>query len=129
MTKTMTMEETVAQLRDATNGMVVSFSLAWNDGPDVGVRRDAEIGKHEPRADSIIIGDTVWLIAGDVLDAKSYDRFKSVRSIANADVSELLVNIQAQASVYGSIVQIGLGKHRVKERHMISEECGQLVLE
>ena len=130
MTKnnTMTMEHEIQTLREATEGMILAFSLAWNNGPDIGVRKSGELGNHDPRCDSLIIGDNVWLIAGDILDAKSYDRFRRVSRVFNADPAELIVRVRSQAMVCGSMVQIDLGTHKVKEIHKINDECGQLVL-
>lgn len=126
---TMSMEQEIAQLREATNGMVIAFSLAWNDGPDIGVRKSGELGHHDPRADSIIVNDHCWLIAGDILDAKSYKRFTRVADVFRADPCELLVRVRGQALVYGSMVQVDLGTHKVQEILKINDECGQLVLE
>ena len=125
---TMTMEQEIAQLREATNGMILAFSFAWDNGPDIGVRKSGEIGKHDPRADSILVNDHCWLIAGDVLDALSYERFNRVSRVFRANPAELLVRVRAQALVRGSMVQIDLGTHKVKSMHKINDECGQLVL-
>lgn len=127
---TMTMEQEIKALREATEGMIVAFSLAWNEhGPDIGVRRSGKVGEHDPREDSVIINGHCWLIAGDIIDAITHKRYDRVADVFLECPKQLLVRVRAQALVYGSMVQVDLGTHKAKFMYMLSPECGQLILE
>ena len=126
--KSMTMEQEIQALMEATKNINVAFCLAYDNGPDIGVRKSGEIGKHDPHSDSIVVNDHCWLIAGDILDAKSYERFTRVARVCRANPNELKVHLRAQAMIAGTFVQVELGYHNVVSIHPICNECGQLKL-
>jgi hypothetical protein len=115
----------INKLTAATDNIPVSYRLAYNDGPDVGVRGAIN---DNLTSDLIFIDDVAWLIAGDVRHIVSRDRLKRVAHIHNAMLNDLVVELRAQAIVGGKTLIAHLGTHKVVDRKVINDECGILYL-
>ena len=131
-TKIMTMEQEIMELRNAMSGGIVSFSFAIDEkgSSAIGVRKSSEVGIDGLRDVGIHTNDsTVWLIAGDIIDATSSEKFTSVSRVFATPVSNMMVRLRGQAMVAGSIIQVDIGTYKVKFMYMLNPECGQLILE
>lgn len=115
-------EKHIAELRNATNDIEISCSLAYNNGPDVGIRK---ICNGDRSKDFVMIDGIVWLIAGDAY-ACSHNgekhRLQSVFAIRTTPIEEITVELRAQAIVMSNIVTVYLGRRCVYDRSDLSTE-------
>lgn len=111
------MEEHIKKLIEATKNPTVRYSLAYNDGPDIGIRG---VFKKDPRiqvlgentSDCVIIDNIPYLIAGDIYEKETHKRVTSIHDIIYRyyEPQNIYVMLRAQAIVCGKIIQITLGK-------------------
>ena len=115
-------EKHIEELRNATSDIEISCSLAFNDGPDVGIRK---ISNGDHTKDFVMIDGIVWLIAGDAY-INVYDdekrRLRSVFAIRTTPIEAITVELRAQAIVMSNIVTVYLGKRHVYDRSDLSDE-------
>lgn len=112
-------------LHEATRNIQVSYRLAFNPEPDVGIRGMFNDNMCD---DSLVIDHDVWLIAGDVINKRTGERYKSVRAISAANPEDLSVLLRAQALTRDGLSQVGLGHRDVVSIHHVNDEAGYLVI-
>lgn len=78
--------------------------------------------------DSVIIDDVVWLIAGDGINKVLREKVKTVGEMAFHNPETLVVDLTAQAIVYGQIVRVHLGRRAVEGVQRITDEYGVIEL-
>lgn len=102
------MENHIKKLIEATKNPTVRYSMAYNDGPDIGIRGVFD----NPTKDSVIIDGISWLIAGDIYEKETHKRVTSVHDIIYRyyEPQNIYVMLRAQAMICGKIIQITLGK-------------------
>ena len=116
-----------SKLQDAVSGTTMFYAWAYNNGPDIGMRK---YGDEQHRVQDVIIDDICWLIAGDVYMVANGAamRLNSCFKVESVPVENLVVELRAQGMVDGEIDQIPLGLFCVAERTVVSDEFGLLRL-
>ena len=116
------------KLREAVSGTNMFYAWAYNNGPDIGMRK---YGDEHHHVQDVILDGICWLIAGDVYltsDGTS-TRLTSCSQVAAAPIRNLHVVLRAQGMVDGEIDTIPLGSFSITDRTVISDEFGLLLLE
>lgn len=121
------MQRHIKQLVEATNHMKVSYALAYdeNGSPDIGVR--GYFGDSTMH-DTVIIDNIPWLIAGDIHNKILRERVKRVGEMSFHNPETIVVDLRAQAIVYGQIVQVHLGRREVLDVQRVNDEYGIIEL-
>lgn len=112
----------IIKLIDATKEINISYNSAYTqDGkPDIGVRKE--------NGDSVFVDDVFWLIAGDIYNKHTNERISDISRIGWFKPDGLYVDLRAQASIAGKIVQVHLGKREVTAISKIGNSGGTMVL-
>ena len=120
------MKKHIEKLLESIQGTTVFYAYAYgNNGPDVGGRKYGSPDRH---VDDINIDGISWLIASDVYHIPSRRRMTSVRSIHEADLDDMRVELRGQAMVLGRIISIELGNYAVSKREIVDDQFGLLTL-
>ena len=116
-----------SKLRNAVTGTTMFYAFAYNDGPDIGMRK---YGDENHRVQDVILDDISWLIAGDVYMVANGAamRLNSCSKVESVPVENLVVELRAQGMVNGEIDTIPLGLFVVENRTIVSDEFGLLQL-
>lgn len=117
--------KTTKTLFEATHNIKVSYRLAYNPEPDIGIRGMFNDNMCD---DSLAIGDDIWLIAGDILSRKTGKRYTSVASVSAANPEDLVVQLRAQSLFQEGLAQVSLGQRDVVSIHHVNDEAGYLVV-
>lgn len=113
-------------LFEATHNIQVSYRLAFNPEPDIGIRGMFNDNMCD---DSLVIDHDVWLIAGDILNRQTGKRYTSVASVSAADPADLVVQLRAQSLLQEGLSQVSLGQRDVVSIHHVNDEAGYLVIQ
>ena len=115
------------QLQKAVSGTTIFYASAYNDGPDVGIRK---YGNKNNRVEDVQLDGICWLIAGDAFFVKdgAATRLSSCQKISKTHVENIVVELRAQGMVNGVIDIIPLGLFLVKDKSVVNDEFGLLRL-
>ncbi len=116
------------ELQKAVNGTTVFYAYAYNNGPDIGMRKYGDESNHV--SDVQLDEGYPWLIACEVYQIQEgrTERLNACRKVAAAPVENLVVEIRAQGMVDGVIDIIPLGLFTVASRTIVNDEFGLLHL-
>ena len=116
-----------SQLQAAVSGTTMFYAYAYNEGPDIGMRK---YGDEHHQVQDIILDGICWLIAGDVYMVANgaAKRLNSCFKVESVPVENLVVELRAQGMVNGEIDTIPLGLFCVADRTVVSDEFGLLRL-
>jgi hypothetical protein len=117
-----TMQDNIKKLIEATKDINVCYHLAYTEHghPDIGVRKEG--------ADKIEINDTFWFISGDIVSNVTGRTITDVSQVKVYNANAMRINLRAQTSICGKIVQVHLGSRRIVEKRDCNDEGGVLVL-
>lgn len=115
-------------LREAIHGTNMFYAWAYNDGPDIGMRKYGDEHNH---VQDVILDGISWLIAGEVYQIANgtSTRLTSCSQVAAAPAHTLCVCVRAQGMIDGVIDTIPLGSFGVTEQTIVSNEFGLLRLD
>ena len=121
------MHNHIKRLVEATNHIKVTYSLAYDENghPTIGIRGFFNENRMN---DSIIIDDVVWLIAGEAINKVLREKVKTVGEMSFHNPETLVIDLTAQAIVYGQIVRVHLGRRAVEGVQRITDEYGVIEL-
>lgn len=124
-TNCLSFEAHMLKLRESIPGIRISYRPGYDeDGPCIGIR--AAIG--DVRTDFIDIDNTMWLIAGDIVDKRTNRIIRSMREMKFAEKENLRVQMRGQACAAGGIVGVTLGNYDVTELQYVNEDLGFAML-
>lgn len=112
----------INKLVEATKNLNVTYRAAYDQkgNPDIGVRKE--------NGDAVMIDDVFYLIAGDIYNKKLNEKISDIKVLGWYKPEWIYVDLIAQASIAGKIVQVHLGKRDVISMTRIGNEGGTLVL-
>jgi hypothetical protein len=116
------MSNDIQELISSTKTLKVAYYLTFSERgrPDIGVRHADQ--------NMIVIDGTPWLIAGDVVSDVTGKCITDVHHVQACNPNCMHVNLRAQASICGKLVQIHLGSRRVVAKLESTDEGGILSL-